>query len=357
MLHSEKTPVLRAAVRVAGLSAAGAVGALMSAPLAQAQPSAAAASTTPTTPAPGAGQATSAAPAPVGRMIAPNYGFQKIRVGVEVKAGAVVPAGTSLAGAKLRVVTDAVTSPLPVPGGDVTCTTSATGLCDTGYQGSFVNGAYLLAPGQTATVTQLTAPTGLAASTTAVVHGPCLQADCNLDSQHPTPVLLDDSGPLPVAIADKAKVVDGSAVSIAVLVNDTANAPVTKLTAAQPRHGSVTVKAGAVRYVPVAHFSGTDTFDYTVTTANGSATASVTVLVAAAPTPTPTPTSSAPVTPSPSSTAEPASASTTDPGLASTGASTGLPLGWGAGLAGAGVLAMVGARRRTVTGSHSGRRH
>ncbi|WP_214414187.1 Ig-like domain-containing protein [Sphaerisporangium fuscum] len=83
------------------------------------------------------------------------------------------------------------------------------------------------------------------------------------------------------AVDDTATTQQDTAVTIPVLANDTATAPViSNLT--QPANGTATISGDNVIYTPAKGLSGTDTFTYTVTTACGTSTATVTVTVTCA---------------------------------------------------------------------------
>lgn len=317
---------------------------MLTAPLAQADPG----NPAPTTSAPAAKGIQSANPTTTATPLAPNYGVQKLRVGIAVKSGAVVPAGTSLAGAKLQVTTSAVGAPFNQPATTATCTTGTDGFCDTSFGQSQSDGTVTLLPGQSAVVTQLTAPAGLVADPSTLTQPPCDQADCQ--TSPPATLVFQDPGLPPKAAADTARVVDGRSVVINVLANDSNDgAPITSIAVTRPGHGTAVVAGTTIRYTPAAGFSGTDRFSYTITTANGSATAAVRVSVAAA-----APTTSAPApTPTPTASAAAASSSSA-PELAATGAAGAQPLAWtGGGLVTAGALALFAGRRRFA----AGRRH
>lgn len=352
MLETAELNPARTVARLAGIGAVGAVSAMLAAPMAHAQPLATpSANTAPQFIGGDASPAVTLTTLPVpSRTITPNYGFQKVRVGIAVKSGAVVPAGTVLSGAQLRVVTSTVTAPVPATGSTDTCTTGADGFCPD---------STTLAPGQTATVTQLSAPSGLTADTAALTQQPCATTDCMISP--PAALVLQDSGPLPTAANDTATVAAGGTVSIHVLANDSGSgAPITSITATTPAHGTASTSTSAISYRANAGFSGVDTFSYTITTANGSATANVRVTVAAAVSSSAAPTSASnPVTSASASTA-PTSISATPAAsssavLAATGVSGTRTLTWsGAGLIAVGSLALFGARRRTAV---EGRRH
>ena len=84
----------------------------------------------------------------------------------------------------------------------------------------------------------------------------------------------------PVAVDDAATTAEDTAVSIAVLANDTDldgdTLSVTSVTA--PAHGTAAVNPdGTITYTPAANYNGADSFSYTVGDGNGgSATATVT---------------------------------------------------------------------------------
>jgi YD repeat-containing protein len=93
----------------------------------------------------------------------------------------------------------------------------------------------------------------------------------------------------PVANADSASTVAGASVDISVLSNDTDpdSNPLTVTSATTPAHGTTTVVNGAtqVRYAPTAGYTGSDTFNYSISDGQGgTASAAVTVTVNAAPT-------------------------------------------------------------------------
>jgi serine/threonine protein phosphatase PrpC len=88
----------------------------------------------------------------------------------------------------------------------------------------------------------------------------------------------------PVAVADTASVAEDGSVVVSVLANDTDvdgdTLSVSAIT--QPAHGTVTLVSGVVTYVPVANYSGSDSFTYTVSDGHGgTATGTVTMTVTA----------------------------------------------------------------------------
>src|SRR4051812_44428772 len=90
--------------RVVGASAAGFAAALAIAPLASASAPAPAASTAPQSPADGLTTQDASRQADVAPEVAPDFGFQKIRVGVQIKSGAYVPDGTNTGGTTVDIV-------------------------------------------------------------------------------------------------------------------------------------------------------------------------------------------------------------------------------------------------------------
>ncbi|GII64733.1 hypothetical protein Skr01_48180 [Sphaerisporangium krabiense] len=88
----------------------------------------------------------------------------------------------------------------------------------------------------------------------------------------------------PTSAADDTATAQGRPVTVPVLANDTATAPVISGVTA-PGHGTATVSGNAVVYTPAPGFVGTDTFTYTITTDCGTATAKVTVAVPCTDTP------------------------------------------------------------------------
>lgn len=283
----------------------------------------------------------------------PIFGYQKLRVGVQLAPGDAAPEGYSLANATIQI---SETGPgldfnaQAVPGGVTgfqsfepvrTCVTDATGFCpdsfvglaatpaaaqsgDTPLQPDGDGGAITtLLPGDSAVITQLTAPDGpgLRVDPQPQNVGPCeIDADsiipicgfpqpvvvpaaagapaaqpqevtpqippatCSENPGECTLVLFDDPGLAPKAVNDHATVNAGAAVDIHVTVNDDLkNVPMTNLTSTAPAHGTVHRSGHVLRYTAGATFGGVDTFKYTVSTANGSATATVKVTVKAPP--------------------------------------------------------------------------
>ncbi len=90
----------------------------------------------------------------------------------------------------------------------------------------------------------------------------------------------------PLAGADSASTVSPNPVTINLLANDTdANGDTLSVTAnTAPTNGTVTRTGGSATYTPAAGFSGSDSFDYTLSDGNGG-TATGTVAVSVAPPP------------------------------------------------------------------------
>jgi uncharacterized repeat protein (TIGR01451 family) len=88
---------------------------------------------------------------------------------------------------------------------------------------------------------------------------------------------------VPVANPDAFTVAEDSSTALNVRANDTGlgDPPIVTTIAAAPANGTATVNAGGtIQYTPNANFTGTDTFQYTITDAtNQSSTATVTVTV------------------------------------------------------------------------------
>lgn len=86
----------------------------------------------------------------------------------------------------------------------------------------------------------------------------------------------------PVAVADSATTVDGTAVNVTVLANDydPEGQALKVVSVTTPAHGSVSINAdGTVRYLPVKRFTGTDSFSYQITDGSKTATATVSMTV------------------------------------------------------------------------------
>jgi hypothetical protein len=277
-------------------------------------------------------------------VVVANYGFQKYRVGVQVKSGAFVPPGTTTAGTELEV-TD---TPLSGPATSFACQTVAatavvgstatwcqsdqnlpTALANTARVKNYVashpvlkkylalhpdlttgptppdapgNQQFLAFPGDTVTITQTTVEPNLVTDTETGTVLPCIVPGDSLPfCSDSTDVVFDDNGLPPVATNDTATDVTPASVDINVLANDEAHgAPVTLTINGNPAHGTATVDASAltkinpaispsvttgpnITYKPDAGFLGIDHFTYLLSTPNGTSTATVTITVIAPP--------------------------------------------------------------------------
>ena len=248
----------------------------------------------------GSATKTPVAPRIAAEPLAGDFGIQKFRVGVQIKTGAYVPAGTTTMGSVIRVVETQADGTVDL---DSTCTTvtadttvPTTTYCDIvpGFNGS-----------DTITLTQLSAPAGLTVDPTPQQAPPCTDSIsvggiggfCSGSDK-----IFTDNGLAPQASDDADDVRTGGTVDIPALANDDLHgAPLTgfQITSA-PQHGTATVIGGpaplvraaaaaaapatpVIRYVPAAGYVGPDTLRYTITTANGSATGTVSITVLAPP--------------------------------------------------------------------------
>lgn len=257
-----------------------------------------------------------------------DFGLQKYRVGVQVADGSYAP-DASTVGSTIQVTISGevdfggvIPIPLPPTAGSFTCTTDASTVEEDSTasyclgeepfidpmtaapggavarsvsqsQGPIpVEQAFTLLPGQTATITQLTAGDGLIKSPATSVIGPCTPALpiplCTvgdpIDGIEPvsTTVLFDNFGPPPIAKDDKITATAGDPTTIKVTKNDdTVNgAPIESVSIISgPLNGTAQVSGNNIVYTSDDDFDGTDTLDYRLTTANGSDTATVTIAV------------------------------------------------------------------------------
>jgi hypothetical protein len=224
--------------------------------------------------------------------LAPDFGYNKFRVGVQIDDGSWVAPGTTTLGSEITLVE---TGP-GVPGGTQTqtCTTTVvdpvvptTTYCAPLGSPPFEH-PYEAEFGDSVTITQTTVNDGLVIVDGTMVNTPeCGGLGCSVTEGD---ILLTDSGPPPEASDDDPCADPGTPVDVDVLANDdTHGAPLTDLAiTADPSKGSATVIGAGddrtVTYTPDDDFSGTDSFDYRITTANGTATA--TVVFTACPQPT-----------------------------------------------------------------------
>lgn len=295
------------------------------------------------------------------KAIEPNYGTQKVRVGVQIDPDSVVPPGTSTAGSVLTLTQtgpDLTDGPLVT-----TCTTEQPARVGAAADPpTYCPFTFFVGPGNTLTVTQTSAAAGLRIDTTTFTREPCEATDgpfCTGDD-----VVFTDQGEFaPTARADAGKVREGGQLEVDVLANDNRyGAPVIAVEITdQPGHGQVSVPdnpTGPLRYVPTPGFVGTDTFSYTYSTEFGTASATVTITVTAAVAPSPTPTPPG----SPSNSLNPPNSPNPPNSLNPSGggqslADTGSPMGagpWGvAGLLLTGAGAALLGRRWKPRGRHA----
>lgn len=264
-------------------------------------------------------EAPAAAPA-----LAPNFGYQKYRVGVRLADGSYVPEGTTTAGTTFTVTETSES-------GDTytfTCTTSAETTAEDGstycltdeadYPDEDESGEELtdgpvaqavvgpgveidpedgggdddelfqLQPGATVSVALTATPPNLRGISTAATVGPCvLTTDPNVclnstGGDQVSAITFSLVGLPPVAVDDAARTTVDVPVDIALLPNDDTvlGAPLTDLViASSPSNGTVTLVGNVARYTPARGFTGADTFTYTISTPNGTATATVRVVV------------------------------------------------------------------------------
>ena len=104
-----------------------------------------------------------------------------------------------------------------------------------------------------------------------------------LQATAPVTVKIRTDGRYPVAVDDAAETLEDTAVLVDVLANDAApvgGGPMQILALAEPSHGTATVVAGGVRYMPAINYYGPDSFSYTAGDGGGlSARATVSVHV------------------------------------------------------------------------------
>ena len=125
--------------------------------------------------------------------------------------------------------------------------------------------------------------------------------------------------PIPVAVDDTATTPQAAPVTIGVTGNDNLGAAPTSVTShTNAAHGSVTCTASNCTYTPNAGFSGSDSFDYTITDSNSRTSAATVTITVTPPSSSPPPTSPAPPASAPGSPASPADLATTVTGPRST---------------------------------------
>jgi hypothetical protein len=259
--------------------------------------------------------------------VEPNYGTQKIRVGVQTKSDDAYPVGTTTAGTTLTITETG-------PGvGDDTVTTCETDE-STAQAGStatycfFPNKqaaqavgpipfgqGYFVQKGDTVTVTQTSVNAHLLIDAVPQTVGPCVNpvdlasTGVHANAELPicpqfgdgTTLLFTDPGIPPEAVDNTGHVRSGGTVNVDVLKNDDAKeVPATIGSVTQPSHGTATIvpvaqpaaarklaqaapSTAVITYTSKFGFVGKDTFTYTIKTDNGTARAKVTIDVVAPP--------------------------------------------------------------------------
>ena len=321
--------------RVVGASAAGVAAVFAVAPFAHADPVGTDASVAPTPAVDSTGQAGAKSQQPQGQ-VGPDFGFQKIRVGVQIKDGSWVPPGTNTGGTDVSIAETGPASSTPIAVEGTSCTTepgsedpgSTETYCFIGGVPSLRTAAanaglvlpdapanssnYLAFPGDTVTFTQTTVNHGLVIDSVPQTIGPCVNTQPVGGSQYPTcpslqngefqDVVFNDPGLPPTAIDNHATVVSGHSVIIDALKNDkTHSAPAAIDSVTKPAHGKVFVAVGqaaaqtssnakapgdpvyTLEYKSFAPYVGPDKFQYTMSTPNGKSTATVFITVIAPP--------------------------------------------------------------------------
>jgi hypothetical protein len=233
--------------------------------------------------------------------VGPNYGAQKVFIGVQTKSGGYYPPGVSTAGSVIELLDETVPGVVPASSGTTTCTTVAqgTGPGSSCFPGFF--GGYTLAPGHRLTLRQIAPPQpGMLIDPAPQAVEPCVFPVPALNIAKPqiapaavptcsgspnfVSVNFIDPGLPPVAVNDASAVQTGSSVNIPVLSNDqTSGAPTTISAVSTPAHGHAVIIGGHIHYTSNLGFFGADVFTYTITTPNGSATATVSLTVTAPP--------------------------------------------------------------------------
>lgn len=318
--------------RLAGAGVAGLAAVFAVTPFAHAAPAPSGTSTAPGGAAPNQADAKVTPKAAVGAktpavQIGPDFGFQKVRVGVQIKSGAYVPPGTTTGDTKISILETGPFAALAALINGDSCRTvvgsepagSSETFCDFGLQAQSLAAAkkalgaseaqmrklaavpetdYLVFPGDTVTFEQTTVNDNLLIDPVPQTVGPCLNPSATAEAaaaadplptcsspSDPLDVTFNDAGLPPTAKNDTSTVTaDTKNNQISVLDNDVTNgAPPSLNLASQPTHGTAKVSNSAVLYTPDAGFVGHDSFRYTLTTANGSSTATVSVTVIAPP--------------------------------------------------------------------------
>ena len=257
------------------------------------------------------------APADVADVV-PDFGSQKIRIGVQQADGSYISPDATLVGTTMSIsITGGVDDGGdPLPDATAEClVTSESGDATSREADCDVDGAdYLfLEPGQSATITPTVVPEGIVLAPESQVVEPCLVGTCV-----PFPSSLEvEFAATGTPVATSATTVEGQAVVIDVVdplelapdnavtevtitsqsPNGTANVtgdlppvpeePVVALEATTPVAAAAPSGSSRIVFTPNAGFVGTATFGYAVATQNGTLTGVATITVTAAPVVTP----------------------------------------------------------------------
>jgi hypothetical protein len=233
-----------------------------------------------------------------------DFGTGKIRVGVKIKDGVFVPAGTNTVGSQITIVE---TGPNAQGGSETTtCNTdpstvnagSTASYCVWDNEFSETDDYYLAGPGDSVSITQTTVNQNLVIDSSVKTFGPCTGTD-ETGFCDPVTARFTDPALPPKAVDDFAKTKANVSVTIDVLNNDDPGEPGAPLTitgSTDPEHGTATLNSPPGKgkgkaapatqtfiYDPDHNFTGVDHFHYTIETPNGHSTALVTVKVTAPP--------------------------------------------------------------------------
>ncbi|MEG9227655.1 hypothetical protein [Aeromicrobium sp. Sec7.5] len=254
--------------------------------------------------------------------VAPVYGSQKVRIGVQQADGSYLPEGTTFGGTTMSITLSGGTTEggAPLPDASTTCTVpEESTVC---VPADFANGSNLdLEPGQTAVVTPTSVPAGLViapASQTVlpelcsvlVVEGDqiCIPSsstkflDFDVSAVPETiaatttedqPVVIDVVAPLDLAPENGVTgvtVTSQSPNGTAEVTGDlppVSEQPVDLVAITEPVAAAAPSGSSRIVFTPNAGFVGTTTFGYAVATQNGTLTGVATITVNAAPVVTP----------------------------------------------------------------------
>jgi LPXTG-motif cell wall-anchored protein len=183
--------------------------------------------------------------------------------------------------------------------GDVVSTSTCTTIAPATDTETYCPSEYDAEPGDSVALTQTSAVADLVVDPATKSVGPCTVPVGDPFPCDVTTVVFTDDGLPPSAAPDSATTIAGKSVDVDVLANDnTQGAPGTISAVTQPADGTATIEpapatgtattdaattsstgAQTVLYAPKAGFVGTDTFSYTLSTANGTSAVKVTSTV------------------------------------------------------------------------------